>query len=246
MDDFGSGYSSLNMLQNFEFDAIKFDMRFMREFNMSRKNHIILSQLVQMAKKLGIDTVVEGVETTEQVKFLREIGAAKLQGYYFAKPIDLQEWYAIYEANVGNVIESEIEVPYYDAITKVNVVDPEVNNDYNWRANEFFGQLPTGIIEYRGDSVYIYRYNKTFANGLLKANVIDEIDLGQVMIRQKRLPEQAFLDNLKKVEESGRWELFEGLTEVGITMDTFIKYIGKNPKTGYCAYEVVIVAITSS
>ncbi|QFJ55965.1 EAL domain-containing protein [Pseudobutyrivibrio xylanivorans] len=245
MDDFGSGYSSLNMLQTFEFDVIKFDMRFMREFNLSRKNHIILHQLIQMAKKLGIDTVIEGVETIEQVKFLREIGASKLQGYHFAKPIDLDEWYAICGANVGNRIEDKHETEYFDKISKVNVVEPDVNTDYNWRANEFFGQLPTGILEFREDSIYILRYNRTFADFLLKTDFVDEMDLGQVMIRQKRLPENEFLDTIAKCVDSGKWELVEGLKEQGLTMDLFIKFIGRNPVNQYVAFEVVIIAITS-
>lgn len=246
MDDFGSGYSSLNMLQQFDFDVMKFDMRFMREFSTSRKNHIILRQLVQMAKKLGIDTVIEGVETIEQVKFLREIGASKLQGFYFSKPIAKEEWYEIYGANVGNKVEDEKETAYYDAISKINVVDPEVNTDYNWKANEFFGQLPTGILEFREDSIYILRYNRTFANFLVKTDYIDETDLGQVMIRQKRLPETSFIDTIKKSVDTGRWELQEGLKESGMTLDVFVKFIGRNPITGYVAFEVVIITITSN
>lgn len=245
MDDFGSGYSSLNMLQRFEFDTLKFDMRFMREFSKSRKNHIILSQLVQMAKKLGIDTVIEGVETIEQVKFLREIGASKLQGFFFSKPIPLDEWFEIYGANMGNKIEGGEETEYFDAISRENVVDPEVNTDYNWRANEFFGQLPTGILEIRGDSIYILRYNKTFANFLLKVDYVDEVDLGQVMIKQKRLPGEEIIEAIRKCENSGKWELAEGFNVQGINMDVFIKFIGRNPSTDYVAFEVVIAAITS-
>lgn len=244
MDDFGSGYSSLNMLQHFDFDVLKFDMKFMREFGLSRKNHVILTQLVQMAKKLGIDTVIEGVETIEQVKFLREIGASKLQGFYFAKPIPLGEWYDIYGANVGNRIEETGETEYYDAITKANVVEPEVNADYTWRSNDFFGQLPTGILEFRGDGeVYVARYNRTFADFLLKAKYIEEIDLGNIMIKQKKIQDESFTKHLKECADSARWELLEGIKEGGMKLDLFTKFIGKNPITGAVAFEVVIIAI---
>ncbi len=245
MDDFGSGYSSLNMLQKFDFDLIKFDMRFMREFNVSRKNHIILSHLIQMAKKLGIDTVVEGVETIEQVKFLREIGASKLQGFHFSKPITLNEWFAIYGANVGNQIENKDETPYYNAISRTNVTEPEVNTDYNWKSDEFFGQLPTGILELRDQEIYVVRYNRTFANFLLRADYIDEIDLGSVMIKQKHLPDQLILDTFKKCMASNNWELAENVNDTGLVMDVFVKNIGKNEVTNYQAYEVVIISITS-
>ena len=245
MDDFGSGYSSLNMLQKYEFDLIKFDMRFMREFNLSKKNHIILRELIQMATKLGIDTVVEGVETIEQVKFLREIGCSKLQGYFFAKPIPLDEWYAIYGAKVGNKIENYSETPYFAAVGRTNVVEPLVNKDYNWQADEFFGQLPTGVLEFRENSICIMRYNRTFADFLLKVGFIDEMDLGNELIEQRRLPADQFLEAIRNTQEDGRWELIEGLEEQNLILNLFIKKIGTNPITHYQAFEVVIIAISN-
>lgn len=89
LDDFGSGYSSLNVLHRFRFDTIKLDMAFQKPFNdESRK---ILRSLVMMAKHLGIHTLAEGVETKEQVDFLRSIGCEKLQGYYYNKPLPYEE-----------------------------------------------------------------------------------------------------------------------------------------------------------
>ena len=87
MDDFGSGYSTLDVLQSIRFDLIKFDMRFMKEFDTSEKSRIMLTELIRMAISLGVDTVCEGVETKEQADFLREIGCTMMQGYYFCRPI---------------------------------------------------------------------------------------------------------------------------------------------------------------
>jgi hypothetical protein len=243
MDDFGSGYSSLNMLQKFDFDLIKFDMRFMREFNMSKKNHIVLNELIKMTTKLGIDTVVEGVETIEQVKFLREIGCSKMQGYYFAKPIALNEWYAIYGAKVGNKIESLVENKYYDAISKTNVIEPLVNENYRWKIDDFFGQLPTGIIELKDEWVYVLRYNRNFANFLLKFNYIDEVDLGNEMIRQKNIPSDSFLNRLRDCKEYDNWEIVEGVSSQGYMLNIFVKKISKNPVTGTEAFQLVVLSI---
>ena len=80
MDDFGSGYSTLDVLQSIRFDLIKFDMRFMKEFDTSEKSRIMLTELIRMAISLGVDTVCEGVETKEQADFLREIGCTMMQG----------------------------------------------------------------------------------------------------------------------------------------------------------------------
>ena len=243
MDDFGSGYSSLNMLQKFDFDLIKFDMKFMREFSMSKRNHIILRELIQMVTKLGLDTVVEGVETIEQVKFLREIGCSKMQGYFFAKPIPLEEWYAICDAKVGNKIENYTENEYYSAIGKINVVEPLVNKDYNWQVDEFFGQIPTGILEFRDDGIYIMRYNRTFTDYILKVGFVDEMDLGNELIKQKRLPSQEFIDAINSCKERNRWEMIHDINEEGLVVDLFVKLIGTNPLTGFRAFEVVISSI---
>ena len=91
MDDFGSGYSSLDVLSSIKFDLIKFDMIFMRKFEADPKRKIILTELMRMANSLGLDTICEGIETEEQVHFLQEIGCSKLQGFYFSKPIPLEQ-----------------------------------------------------------------------------------------------------------------------------------------------------------
>ncbi len=89
MDDFGSGYSSLNVLKDFSFDEIKIDMAFLRP--LSEKSKVIVSEIVTMAKRLGIRTLTEGVETKEHVDFLCKCGCERLQGYYFSKPLPYDE-----------------------------------------------------------------------------------------------------------------------------------------------------------
>ncbi|MDO5701766.1 MAG: EAL domain-containing protein [Lachnospiraceae bacterium] len=91
MDDFGSGYSTLDALQDIQFDLIKLDMRFMKRFSESETSRIILTELIHMAVSLGIETVAEGVETKEQADFLTEAGCTKLQGFYFSKAMPYDE-----------------------------------------------------------------------------------------------------------------------------------------------------------
>ena len=90
MDDFGSGYSSLNILKDLTVDVLKLDMKFIQNFERSSRASIIMESVVQMAHNLGIDTVVEGVETETQVEFLKEIGCNVVQGYYYAKPMSTE------------------------------------------------------------------------------------------------------------------------------------------------------------
>ncbi len=84
MDDFGSGYSSLNLLKDFNFNEIKLDMAFFSNF--TDKAKIIIADLIRMVKSLGIQTLAEGVETKEEYDFLRSVGCEKVQGWYFGKP----------------------------------------------------------------------------------------------------------------------------------------------------------------
>ncbi len=89
IDDFGNGYSSINLLNDFRFYAIKIDMEFMKSFNNRSKK--LIESIVVMAKKLGIHTISEGVETEEQMRFLRDIGCEVAQGYYFEEPCLLED-----------------------------------------------------------------------------------------------------------------------------------------------------------
>lgn len=87
MDDFGSGYSSLNMLKDFPFDVLKIDKEFFSESITSDASILILTKIVEMAHGLGIKVICEGVETKDQVEMLKKIGVRYVQGYYFSKPI---------------------------------------------------------------------------------------------------------------------------------------------------------------
>jgi EAL domain-containing protein (putative c-di-GMP-specific phosphodiesterase class I) len=91
MDDFGSGYSSLNMLKDVPFDILKIDKDFFSEADTSRDTKIIMQHIVGMATELGIEVVCEGVETDEQAKFLEEVSCGRLQGYLYGKPLSYDE-----------------------------------------------------------------------------------------------------------------------------------------------------------
>lgn len=86
MDDFGSGYSSLNMLKDIPIDVLKIDKGFLSEAADNNRRNIIFSSIADMARKLNIKVVVEGVEHLENVRLMEECGCSIAQGYYFAKP----------------------------------------------------------------------------------------------------------------------------------------------------------------
>lgn len=92
LDDFGSGYSGLNVLKEYDFDLIKIDMKFLSNFNGNKKARQILKNVINLAKDLGMQTLTEGVESQEAYEFLRENGCEKLQGYLFGKPMSKQDF----------------------------------------------------------------------------------------------------------------------------------------------------------
>ena len=86
MDDFGSEYSTLNLLQEIDFDLIKIDMKFLNNLKPGEKNYLILTNIIRMIRELGIATLTEGVETADQNQTLRDLRCDLMQGFYFNKP----------------------------------------------------------------------------------------------------------------------------------------------------------------
>lgn len=125
MDDFGSGYSNFNNLDEYDFDLLKIDMVFLRDFGSRSKAKTLISIVVDMAKKLGLHTLCEGVETQEQSDFLQEIGCERQQGYLFSRPIPEEEF-------LTKLAAVKLEDPdsnsYYDTVSQVNVLfDPMID-----------------------------------------------------------------------------------------------------------------------
>ena len=92
MDDFGSGYSSLNMLQDMNLDAIKIDMEFLRKNDDPERSKTILEMILELSKELGIEVVTEGIEREDQLDYMQKLGCQLFQGYYFAKPMPVDQF----------------------------------------------------------------------------------------------------------------------------------------------------------
>ncbi|MCR5657006.1 MAG: EAL domain-containing protein [Butyrivibrio sp.] len=92
MDDFGSGYSSLNLLKDNQFDMLKMDMNFITSF--TEKSKAIMRSTISMAKDIGMKTLAEGVETEEQVEFLKNIGCEMIQGYFYGRPEKMMDMFS--------------------------------------------------------------------------------------------------------------------------------------------------------
>jgi len=100
MDDFGAGYSSLNILKELDIDILKLDMKLVSEIGGSNaKNDVIIRTVVEMARSLNIEVIAEGVETKAQAEFLKALGCVNMQGYYFGKPMCVKD----FEKTVGGL-----------------------------------------------------------------------------------------------------------------------------------------------
>ncbi len=108
MDDFGSGYSSLNMLSDMPVDILKLDMKFIQNSQQNDNGMKIIQFVIMLAKWLNLPVVAEGVETEEQLNFLKTIGCTYAQGYYYSKPLPVDEFVNIFTN--GEIVDPDDEM----------------------------------------------------------------------------------------------------------------------------------------
>ena len=158
MDDFGSGYSSLNMLRSLNVDILKLDAQFLHiSKNESHKGISILESIVNMAKSMALPVIVEGVETAEQISFLSALGCRYMQGYYFYRPMPVDEFETLI-SNPKNVDLHGFEFKANDQFHTREFLDENVVSDA--MLNNILG--PVAIYRWKGDCVDIIRFNQQF------------------------------------------------------------------------------------
>ena len=183
MDDFGSGYSSLNMLRSLNVDIIKLDAQFLHiSQNESRKGISILESIVNMAKTMAIPVIVEGVETIEQINFLADLGCRYMQGYYFYRPMPVEEFESLI-ADPRNVDLNGFEFKANDQFHTREFLDENLVSDV--MLNNILG--PVAIYRWNGNSVDIIRYNQQFYQ--MVGIEINQLEARRMTIEQYMHPE---------------------------------------------------------
>ncbi|MGI6212721.1 MAG: EAL domain-containing protein [Anaerovoracaceae bacterium] len=188
MDDFGSGYSALNVLKDFQFDTLKIDMEFLRDY--SEKSREIVASMVSMAKRIGTHALAEGVETREQADFLRKIGCEMLQGYYFGKPAPYDENIINWQERGGG-IEPRSMRRYYDAISEIDVQTDK----------------PLSLIEYDGRQMTVLYNNPSLKELLAKLEYRDpdaEEDMVRIADHYVVTRQELFLSKYNWAKEIGK------------------------------------------
>jgi EAL domain-containing protein (putative c-di-GMP-specific phosphodiesterase class I) len=106
IDDFGTGYSSLKYLRNFNFDRLKIDREFIKDY-LANDNGKIAKAILNLAKQMDLKVIAEGVETIEQFEFMKENGCDEVQGYYFHKPLSVDDFEKLITEKVSEKISGK-------------------------------------------------------------------------------------------------------------------------------------------
>ncbi|WP_026508590.1 sensor domain-containing diguanylate cyclase [Butyrivibrio sp. MC2013] len=162
IDDFGSGFSSPDFLQDIPFDAIKIDKEFMDKIPENEKSKIVVTELIKIASAFGSETIAEGVERRDQVDFLRDIGCSKIQGYYFLKPISQYAIFERYQKGTKTVFENPDEYDYYLELGKVSVYDMSFFTEDGLETGDFFDTLPMVVLEVADESISVVKHSRTY------------------------------------------------------------------------------------
>jgi len=172
MDDFGSGYSSLNSLKTFSFNTLKLDMKFILGFDKSDRSKDIIESIVDMTKKLGIATVAEGVETIEAAEYLKHIGVDMLQGFYYSRPLSLDDC-----MKLGMKLESHNSSKYYNDISKVNLLSAQNAELVNESVADI-NDNAIALVECGSQKLVHLNYSDSYIRFLEKAGIktIEEAD----------------------------------------------------------------------
>ena len=245
MDDFGSGYSSLDVLQEIPFDLIKFDMRFMQRFDSGEEGKIILTELTKMAIGLGIETVCEGVECREQVDFLREIGCTKIQGFYYGRPIPFREILALYHSGVDMGFENPEESSYYAVIGSIDLYDMSVLTDKDDDTlRHYFNAIPMAILEVTGEQIHYTRCNQSyrdFMKRLFDVTLTGEARVLNSSYRSNRYRGDLLEAIIRASREGIRLFVDERIDQAAVHL--FVRRVAVNPVTGTAAVAIAVLGI---
>ena len=248
MDDFGSGYSSLDMLQSIRFDLLKFDMRFMQEFGEHEENKIILTGLIKMAIGLELDTLMEGVEREEQVQFLRQIGCGRLQGFYFGRPKSVEAIFSNRDrSKLPFPVENPDEAEYYASVGSIDLYDLEaVAHGGTETLEHYFDTLPMAVIETTETEHMILRCNQAYQDFM--EETFGAFRLGQrgdiaAPASRRGL---SFLNTLHQCGRDGIRRIQDEEMPNGSLIHAVIRRIAVNPVTGTAAIAVAVLDVTSA
>lgn len=239
MDDFGSEYSTLLLLQELDFDLIKIDMSFMRNFSRGSKNFIIVSDIIDMARQMGITTLIEGVENWEQYGILKRLGCEKIQGFLFNRPNSLD--YIIDRAISGKglTFEAPDSMPYYESIGRVDLDEPMTRNAVDGLQIAY--EVPAGVVEIKDGEVFLLRGNDSFLQHMAGRGYLD-LEQTRMILRTPFLrPPQEFVRTVTRCLDNDEWVVYVPTENGEAPYTAYFRRVTKYSYKGGVAVLVVLL-----
>lgn len=245
MDDFGSGYSSLNVLKDIDLDIIKLDMLFLSRDSDGKRGGTILSSMVRMAKWLGMPVIAEGVETLEQADFLRSIGCEYIQGYLYSRPLPEGQYVELLS---GSTIGTKVaHMQLLETLNAYNFWDPQSQETLIF--SNYVGGA--AIFEYRDGQVEVLRVNQKYLQelgmNLSEKDLVDEDPMRFFDEGNKRV----YFNTLERAMKTGEEEECETWRDISssccgderICIRSNVRVIGKGEKS--CLFYAMIRNVTA-
>ncbi len=228
MDDFGSGYSSLNTLQEFDFDLIKLDMEFVHglEGDYGERAQAVVSSVLYGMSRMGLDTLAEGVETNSQAQFLQNAGCNMLQGYLLCRPTSLED---ILKSTAKNPREHYEEFAYWDSVGRANLVDLCEVKSADIVGSASLAERPMGVVELRENEWRVLRANDSYRVFLRGMGIA--FDDGKRMLAttfNADLLDPEFPEAAERSVASGAWERIAGSLERGTGYQFYVRHIASS------------------
>ena len=236
MDDFGSGYSSLNVLKDYTFDLVKIDMAFLRGLEESEQARIMLAKVIDMAKELGIKTLVEGVETKAQYNFLRSLGCGRVQGFYFGVPSPLP----LSIEGMANETHPTPELldkrDFYEEVGRINLMrpDPHPSVDGHYLPSD----VAACIVRRRNGRYGYLNINMLYEKFLADTHAGTIADSERAINNKSDARGRRFVEAVERAEETGQWESYV-VTAHGLPISVRVRLISK--EDSFDAVSVLVI-----
>ena len=246
LDNYGCGDLTFILSPRLDFDVVKLDMSMTRQSITSGKARIVITELIKTSVALGIETIVKGVESQEQVDFLKEVGCAKLQGFYYSKPNSVPQLFERYKNGTQIGFENPKETDYYAAVDKVSLHDISFMKKKTGLLKDFFDTLPMAILEIDDEELGIMRMNKSFES-FLYDNFPEQRGIHKVEIKsQENKPGAYTLSSIKTSLTIEKQIIIDDRTPTGKTVHLLIQRIAHNDFKNKYAVLFAVISISDT
>jgi hypothetical protein len=221
-------------------------MSFMQQLKKGNKARIVLTELMRMATSLGLDTVCEGVETEEQVRFLQEIGCSKLQGFYYSKPLSFESIRDMFSKKMLIAAENPKESEYYENIGRISLYDlGAITSDEENSFQNVFSTLPMAVLEINDGKARYIRSNQSYREFVRR---FFDADISDFLFSLNRTDIEnvcsVFAKAVTQSCENGNRIFFDDKMTDGSTVHSSVRRLSKNPVTGSVAVAVAVLSVS--